>query len=155
QERLLLQGVVGQDLQGMTDTALAHSLAVEKRRGQDLTAAALITPATGFVAGCLLAPLVILFPYSLDEVVPTHKMMVEAVTWANYVKFFTDPYYPSILGTTVRVAVIVTAACLVLGFPLAYVVARTQSRFKHLLIISIILPLFVGNAVRAAGWMTI
>jgi putative spermidine/putrescine transport system permease protein len=77
------------------------------------------------------------------------------VTWANYVKFFTDPYYISILATTVRVAVIVTAACLVLGFPLAYVVARTQSRFKHLLIISIILPLFVGNAVRAAGWMTI
>ena len=81
-------------------------------------------------------------------------MMVEAVTVANYVRFFTDPYYTSILATTVRVAVMVTAVCLVLGFPLAYVVARTQSRFKHLLIISIILPLFVGNAVRAAGWMT-
>jgi len=41
-------------------------------------------------------------------------------------------------------------ACLILGFrgPRG---ARTQSRFKHLLIISIILPLFVGNAVRAEG----
>jgi len=125
------------------------------RRAESLTAAVLVTPATVFVAVCLLAPLVILFRYSLNEFVPTKKMMVEAVTWANYVKFFTDPYYTSILGTTVRVAVIVTATCLVLGFPLAYVVARTQSRFKHLLIISIILPLFVGNAVRAAGWMTI
>ena len=82
-------------------------------------------------------------------------MMVEAVTVANYVKFFTDPYYTAILWTTVRIAVTVTAACLVLGFPLAYVVARTQSRYKHLLIISIVLPLFVGNAVRAAGWMTL
>ena len=54
-----------------------------------------------------------------------------------------------------RIAVTVTVACLVLGFPLAYVVARTQSRFKHLLIISIVLPLFVGNAVRAAGWMVV
>jgi len=35
------------------------------------------------------------------------------------------------------------------------VVARTQSRFKHLMIIAIVLPLFVGNAVRAAGWMVI
>ena len=139
----------------MTDAALAHGPAADKRRGQDLTAAALVTPATIFVAVCLLAPLVILFRYSLNEFVPAKKLMVEAVTWANYVKFFTDPYYISILATTVRVAVIVTAACLVLGFPLAYVVARTQSRFKHLLIISIILPLFVGNAVRAAGWMTI
>jgi putative spermidine/putrescine transport system permease protein len=139
----------------MTEVALTHAPAAEKRRGQDLTAAALVTPATIFVAVCLLAPLVILFRYSLNEFLPAKKMMVEAVTWANYVKFFTDAYYTTILATTVRVAVIVTVTCLVLGFPLAYVVARTQSRFKHLLIISIILPLFVGNAVRAAGWMTI
>ena len=139
----------------MADVALTHGPAADKRRGEGLTAAALITPATLFVAFCLLAPLVILFRYSLNEFVPAKKLMVEAVTVANYVRFFTDPYYTSILATTVRVAVMVTAVCLVLGFPLAYVVARTQSRFKHLLIISIILPLFVGNAVRAAGWMTI
>ena len=119
----------------MTDAALVHAPATEKRRGQDLTAAALVTPATVFVAVCLLAPLVILFRYSLNEFLPAKKMMVEAVTVANYVKFFTDPYYTSILWTTVRISVLVTIVCLVLGFPLAYVVARTQSRFKHLLII--------------------
>jgi len=139
----------------MTDAVLSHGSPAERRRGEGLTAAALITPATIFVAFCLLAPLAILFRYSLNEFVPAQKMMVEAVTVANYVRFFTDAYYTSILATTIRVAVVVTAVCLVLGFPLAYVVARTQSRFKHLLIISIILPLFVGNAVRAAGWMTI
>jgi putative spermidine/putrescine transport system permease protein len=139
----------------VTDTALAHGPVVERRRGEGLTATVLLAPATVFVALCLLAPLVILFRYSLNEFIPTKKMMVEAVTVANYVKFFTDPYYTSILGTTVRIAVMVTAACLILGFPLAYVVARTQSRFKHFLIISIVLPLFVGNAVRAAGWMTV
>jgi putative spermidine/putrescine transport system permease protein len=139
----------------VADVALTHGPVAEKRRGEGLTAAALITPATIFVAFCLLAPLCILFRYSLNEFIPAKRLMVEAVTVANYVRFFTDPYYTSILATTVRVAVMVTAVCLVLGFPLAYVVARTQSRFKHLLIISIILPLFVGNAVRAAGWMTI
>ena len=140
----------------MTDTAIAHGPVVERRRGETgLTATVLLAPATIFVALCLLAPLVVLFRYSLNDFVTTKKMMVEAVTVANYVKFFTDPYYTNILATTVRIALIVTAACLVLGFPLAYVVARTQSRFKNLLIISIVLPLFVGNAVRAAGWMTV
>ena len=42
-----------------------------------------------------------------------------------------------------------------LAFPLAYVLARTQSRFKNLLVMLLVLPLFVGNAVRAAGWMTL
>jgi len=131
------------------------SIVVEKRRGEGLTATALLAPATIFVAICLLAPLAYLFRYSLNDFVATKKMMVEAVTIANYVKFFTDPYYTAILGTTVRIAVMVTAACLVLGFPLAYVMARTQSRYKNVLIILTVLPLFVGNAVRSAGWMVI
>jgi putative spermidine/putrescine transport system permease protein len=132
------------------------TLVVDQRpRGSRFTATALLAPATIFVAICLLAPLAILFRYSLNDFVAAKKMMVEAVTVANYVRFFTDPYYTAILRTTVRISVTVTAACLVLAFPLAYVVARTQSRFKHLLIILIVLPLFVGNAVRAAGWMTV
>ncbi len=35
------------------------------------------------------------------------------------------------------------------------VLARTQTRFKNLLILLTVLPLFVGNAVRSAGWMTL
>jgi putative spermidine/putrescine transport system permease protein len=35
------------------------------------------------------------------------------------------------------------------------VLARTQSRFKNVLIMLVVLPLFVGNAVRAAGWMIV
>ena len=81
----------------MTDTALAHGPVVERRRGDGLTAGLLIAPATIFVALCLLAPLAILFRYSLNDFVTTKKIMVEAVTLANYVKFFTDPYYTSIL----------------------------------------------------------
>ena len=120
----------------MADTALVHGPVVERRRGEGWTASALVGPATIFIALCLLAPLVMLLRYSLNEFEPAKKMMVEALTIDNYVKFFTDPYYTAILWTTVRIAVLVTAVCLVLGFPLAYVVARTQSRFKNLLIIS-------------------
>ena len=42
-----------------------------------------------------------------------------------------------------------------LAFPLAYVLARTESRYKNVLVMLVVLPLFVGNAVRAAGWMTL
>ncbi len=135
--------------------AIAHAPVVERRRGEGLTATGLLGPATIFIAIGLLAPLAFLLRYSLNEFEPTKKMMVEAITLANYVKFFTDPYYTAILGTTVRISVLVTVVCLVLGFPLAYVAARTQSRFNNLVIIAIVLPLFVGNAVRAAGWMVV
>ncbi len=81
--------------------------------------------------------------------------MVETFSLDNYIKFFADPYYTGVLGTTLRVAALCTVVCLVMGLPLAYVLARTQSRFKNVLIMLVVLPLFVGNAVRAAGWMTV
>jgi len=142
----------------MTASAAADSLvslaALEKRGGRLSTAAMLIGPATIFVTIGLLIPILILFRYSLNQFVPG-KLMVEAFTFQNYVLFFTDPYYTAAFYRTLRVAVIVTTICLILAFPLAYKLARTQSRYKNLLIMLVVLPLFVGNAVRAAGWMTL
>ncbi|SFJ00049.1 putative spermidine/putrescine transport system permease protein [Bosea sp. OK403] len=116
-------------------------------------AGALVVPATIFVAIGLLGPIAILFRYSLNQFIPG-QFMVDGLTIENYIKFFTDSYYLNVLLRTVRVAVICTVACLIMGFPLAYVLARMESRFKNLLIMLVVLPLFVGNAVRAAGWMT-
>jgi putative spermidine/putrescine transport system permease protein len=115
-------------------------------------AALLLGPATAFVILMMAVPMLILLRYSLNAFEPG-KGMVEAVVAANYVKFFTDPFYLNVLWRTVRVALACTVLCLVLGFPLAYWLARMQSGWKNLLIILIVLPLFVGNAVRAAGWM--
>jgi putative spermidine/putrescine transport system permease protein len=139
----------------MAQAAVASPGMIEERRGQSgLSAGGLIGPATIMVTIGLMLPIAILFRYSFNQFRP-RVMMVEAFTLENYVKFFTDPYYLAVLFTTLRVALVCTAICLVLGFPLAYVLARTQTRFKNLLIMAVVLPLFVGNAVRAAGWMTL
>ncbi|WP_137045258.1 ABC transporter permease [Pseudolabrys sp. FHR47] len=118
------------------------------------SAASLIGPATFVVALGVIGPLLILFRYSLDRYDP-RLFMVGVFTPDNYMTFFSDPYYLNVFATTLRVAFICTLVCLVAGFPLAYIVARTQTRFKNILIIGIVTPLFVGNAVRAAGWMSL
>jgi putative spermidine/putrescine transport system permease protein len=119
-----------------------------------LSATTLVGPATVFVAAGLLVPLAILLRYSFNTMDP-RRIMHEAFSLDNYVKFFADPYYTGVLWTTLRVAALCTLVCLVMALPLAYVLARTQTRFKNVLIMLVVLPLFVGNAVRAAGWMTI
>jgi putative spermidine/putrescine transport system permease protein len=142
----------------MTVTTTADDLktlaAREERGGRLSTATALIGPATIFVTVSLLIPIAILFRYSLNQFAPG-TLMVEAFTLENYILFFTDPYYTEAFYRTLRVAVIVTVCCVVLAIPLAYRLARTQSRFKNVLLILLVLPLFVGNAVRAAGWMAV
>jgi len=133
---------------------VAAQLQSDEAPGSLLSASTLVGPATVFVAAGLLAPLAILLRYSFDTL-DRHRMMVGAFSLDNYVKFFADPYYTGVLWTTLRVAALCTAACLVMALPLAYVLARTRSRFKGVLIMLVVLPLFVGAAVRAAGWMTI
>jgi putative spermidine/putrescine transport system permease protein len=135
-------------------TTSAKPFQPDERRSSLVSATALVGPATAFVTIGLLAPLAILLRYSFNRIDP-RRIMVETFSFDNYVKFFADPYYTGVLWTTLRVAAICTIVCLIMGLPLAYVLARTQTRFKNVLVMLVVLPLFVGNAVRAAGWMTL
>jgi putative spermidine/putrescine transport system permease protein len=126
----------------------------ETRNDSLISAASLIGPATLLIVLGLILPLVLLLRYSFNLYDPT-EFMIETLSLDNYVKFFSDPYYLDVFWTTIWIAVVCTLVCLVLGFPLAYGLARTQSRFKNIMIMLVVMPLFVGNAVRAAGWMTL
>lgn len=115
-------------------------------------AAGFLGPATLVVTVMLAAPLLLLLRFSLNRY-DIKELMIETVTAENYLRFFTDPFYLGVLRTTVLVAVTSTVLCLLLGLPLAYRLARLQSRWKSLCMLAIVLPLFVGSTVRMVGWM--
>jgi len=132
--------------------SVAAALERVDRRREAVSAAFLLGPATIFVCLTMVAPLVLLARYSLNRFDPT-ELMVTALTPQNYLRFFTDPFYLRVLATTIRVSVVVTAACLVLGIPMAWRLARTESRWKSAYVMAIVLPLFIGATTRTAGWM--
>jgi putative spermidine/putrescine transport system permease protein len=116
---------------------------------------ALVAPGVLLVVLLLLGPLAILLRYSFNRFVPG-ELMASALTLDNYAKFFGDPYYQQVLLTTLRISTISSGICLVLGFPVAYFMVRlASSRLKSLLVIALVLPLMMGNAVRTAAWMVI
>jgi putative spermidine/putrescine transport system permease protein len=116
---------------------------------------ALAGPGVLLVVLLLLGPLAILLRYSFNHFVPG-ELMVSALTLENYAKFFADPYYQKVLLTTFRISTISSGICLILAFPVAYFMVRLASRqLKSLLVISLVLPLMMGNAVRTAAWMVI
>ncbi|WP_142115968.1 ABC transporter permease [Bosea sp. AK1] len=99
----------------------------------------------------LLAPLGLLARYSLNEFRPA-EFMVPGLTLGNYFNALGDEYYRNILANTILMSVAITLISLVVGYPMALFTARSR-RFKKILLLCVILPLFIGNAVRAAGWM--
>ncbi|WP_417804123.1 ABC transporter permease [Thalassospira lucentensis] len=118
------------------------------------TISGLLSPATLLVVGSLVLPMLTLLRYSFNAYDPMTLMRV-TFTLENYVHFFTTPYFHEVMITTLSVAIIASLGSAVLGFPVAYFLARTQSRFKSMLVILVIFPLLVGNVVRAAGWITL
>jgi putative spermidine/putrescine transport system permease protein len=75
-----------------------------------------------------------------------------ALTLANYRAFVTDPFYLEMLLRTCGLGLSVTLGCLVAGYPVAYYLARTPSRWRGFALFLVISPLLVSAIVRNIGW---
>jgi len=76
-------------------------------------------------------------------------------SFGQYLRFARDPYYLSILWFTVKVSLMVTALDLVLGYPVALMIASANRRMARLLYLIVVSPLLVSLVVRTYGWMVI
>jgi len=74
---------------------------------------------------------------------------------AQYAKFLLDPFSLKVLGATLWLGVEVTALCLLLGFPLAYVYCRAPGWLQGVLILIVLLPLLTSVVVRTFAWIVI
>ena len=75
-------------------------------------------------------------------------------TFRNYGQL-ADPLYWGIYGRSFILAFLTTMACLVLGFPLAYVMARSSVRMQNLLMLLVLIPFWTNFLVRTYAWMVI
>ncbi|MGK9167540.1 ABC transporter permease [Inquilinus limosus] len=74
------------------------------------------------------------------------------LTLGNYERALTDGYYLAQLGSTLWIALLTTAATLLIGFPVAWQLARSRSRWRPVLYGIVLSPLLVGIVVRSFGW---
>lgn len=114
----------------------------------------LASPALVFLALLFAAPIGYLFTVSLH---PGGGMGRVDPGWtlANYQRFATDAYYVGILWDTFLYGLTTAVVCAVLGFPFAYFLARTSSRWRPALLFVTVVPLLVSVVIRNLGWLPI
>lgn len=76
-------------------------------------------------------------------------------TLAHYAKAFGDDFYAGIAWRTLKLSILITGLCLVIGFPLAVVMARAPKSVRTALILIIVLPLMTSVVIRTFGWLVI
>jgi ABC-type spermidine/putrescine transport system permease subunit I len=76
-------------------------------------------------------------------------------TLEHYAKLFAEPAYLRAFRNTVEISVGVTLISLVLGYPLAYLMAVVSGRVRALLIVLVLVPFWTSVLVRTFAWMVI
>jgi len=102
---------------------------------------------------CLYVAVLLVLPFAYLVYLSLHSGESDGLTLANYVEIFTGRIYLDSLWGTLQLGVSVTLLTLLLGYPVAYYIAQSGSRFAMFTMAVIILPLFVSVVVRSFGWM--
>src|SRR5688500_6855748 len=115
----------------------------------------LLLPAI-LLVGLLIGGLVQIADASFRTLDTSTFLLSEHYTPENYRRAFSEPLFLAVSRRSLVGALIVTAVTLCLAFPYAYLMVRTRSAaLRKLLLIALFLPFFIGQVVRAYGWLII
>ena len=106
----------------------------------------LVIPGVFFVVFFMLIPLFSLcFSSFYDDA---------GFTLANYFRLFGDMYFQQVFVRSLRLSLLSTAVCAVLGFPTAYYISK-YSRHKGMMMAFAVFPMFTSPVIRSFSWMVI
>ena len=121
-------------------------------RDDALRAGVLLAPAYLWLTVAVFLPLSAMLFFSLLSAAPFTSPDWH-VTGSNYAEFLARSIYPDLLGRSLLLAAVVTLACVLIGYPCAYVLARqVKGRAREALFLLIILPFWSNSLVRIFSW---
>jgi putrescine transport system permease protein len=125
-----------------------------------------IVPPFVWLALFLLVPFVLVLKISFADLnfgIPPYTALVTlkdqtlefAVHLQGYVRLFSDSLYLATYLNSVKMAVITTLCCVLIGYPMAYYIARSSPRVRNLLMLGVILPFWTSLLLRVYAWVGI
>jgi putrescine transport system permease protein len=112
----------------------------------------------------LVAPLAIVVKIAFSAVGDGMPPYAPLVLWADgwphpqmaldaFALVLTDPYYRDALLISLRIALVATVVCLLMGYPMALAIARAAPRRRNLLLLLVMLPFWTGFLMRLNAWI--
>ena len=117
-----------------------------RARGSSATAWLLLAPSSLVLVLLFVVPIGYVLLLSLTD---------PRLSLAHYQRIFTVPLYTRVLVNTFLTSLIVTALCLVLGYPIAYVMARRNDLIATALLTVVAMSFWTGFLVRTYAWLVI
>ena len=110
-------------------------------------------PYVAWISVIIVAPMLLIVLYAFTTA--GNDVLTFQFTLRNFTRFVTDSVFMEVLLRSLYIAVITTVICVVLGYPIAYVIAHLGERGNTLCILLITMPTWVNMLVRTYAWMGI
>jgi putrescine transport system permease protein len=108
----------------------------------------LILVKISFAEGLIASP-----PYTtLVEWLSGHLLQIR-INLGNYALLFTDEMYIRGFATSIMIAGASTVCCLLIGFPMAYAIARSPQKIRGILLMLVVLPFWTSFLIRVYAWI--
>jgi putative spermidine/putrescine transport system permease protein len=111
----------------------------------------LVSPGAVLFVGLVIVPLALTLVLSFHAY-DASKGILDSYTLSHYATIFSDDYYLNIFWRTLRLALLTTLICALIGVPEAYVLSRMRDPWRSIFLLVILGPLLVSVVVRAFGW---
>jgi spermidine/putrescine transport system permease protein len=100
----------------------------------------------------VVAPLVLVAVMSFCKTDQYYNVVYE-FTAGNYAKLLSVDYM-KIYTRSLLISLVTTVLCVLIGYPFAYLIARTKSRGRKLFYMLVIIPFWTNSLIRIYGWRT-
>jgi spermidine/putrescine transport system permease protein len=70
-------------------------------------------------------------------------------------KRFLNPTYLKVLGRSVNLAFISTVICLILGYPIAYIISKKKASKRNIMVLMFVIPMWMNFLLRTYAWLTL
>ncbi len=108
-------------------------------------------PYTVWIIVFTILPLFIVVLFSVTEKTNMGNISMK-FTLEHYKKFF-DPLYLNVMKRSLVLALVSSVACLIIGYPMAYIMSRASKAKRNLMALLFVLPLWTNFLLRTYAWM--
>lgn len=113
----------------------------------------LVQPYVVWIAIFILIPMLLIVLYAFTK--HGNETLTLQFTLENFLRFFKDTVFIDVLITSLRIALITTVICVLLGYPVAYLISKMDANKSALFVLLITAPTWINMLVRTYAWIGI
>lgn len=113
----------------------------------------MIYPYVGWLAVMVVVPMLMILLYAFTTA--GNEVTTFRFTLDNFIRFLTDAVFVDVLKRSLLIAIVTTVICVVLGYPIAYAIAKGPEKSGFFWIMLITLPTWINMLVRTYAWVGI